>query len=167
MTLSPGAVFLPWAKVGKKYIREVSVTHTWEVCMIFDTLPWSNVVPTRSYFTYKWINEKFKNWTYEFKKFSYLDPVEVQHWSQTFYKSWIKSSKEVAKSGNWSLPLQVMDMWSPVDTEVSYKSWSVVLEICAQMKLIQSCNEQKSCKNLKWNMNCQPSHKEVKTKDHL
>ena len=36
MTLSPGAVFLPWAKVGKKYIREVSVTHTWEVYNIFD-----------------------------------------------------------------------------------------------------------------------------------
>ena len=70
---------------------------------------------------------------YELKKFSYFDPVEVQHWSQTFYKSWTKSSKEVAKSGNWSL---------------LYKSWTY------EVQLIQKylTNPEVSCLKsaLKW-----------------
>ena len=111
----PGAVFLPWAKVGKKYIREVSVTHTWEVCMIFDTLPWSNVVPTRSYFTNKWINEKFKNWSMNSRSSHVLIlwkfNIEVKPFTNP--GSIIKRS------------CKVMDIWSPVDTEVSYKSWEV------------------------------------------
>ena len=62
-------------------------------------------------------------------------------WSQTFYKSWTNHQKKLHDFGNWSLPLQVLDKWSPFDTKVSYKSWSVVLEICALWSWIRAATK--------------------------
>ena len=95
---------------------------------------------------------------YEFKKFSCFDPVEVQHWSQTFYKSWTNHQKKLQSHGH------LKSSW--------YRSILQILKCRAwnlrSNEVVQSCNEKKSCKeNLKWNMNHQPSHKEVRTRDHL
>ena len=133
------------------------MTHTWEVCMIFDTLPWSNVVPTRSYFTNKWINEKFKNWSMNSRSSHIFDPVEVQHWSQTFYKSWTNHQKKLQSHGHlksswYQSILQVLKCraWNLRSNEVNSElQWKEVLQ------------------NLKWNMNHQPSHKEVKNQRSL
>jgi len=123
-TLSPWCGLFTWVKVSKQYTSEVNVTHTWEVYVIFDTLPWSNVVPSRSYFTTKSINEKFKNWSLIHEVLKH-DPVEVQQWSRNFT---IPGSlqKKFASSGNWSLPYK---SWTEVllilKFNLYYKSWSI------------------------------------------
>ena len=112
--------------------------------MIFDTLPWSNVVPTRSYFTNKWINEKFKNWSMNSRSSHIFDPVEVQHWSQTFYKSWINHQKKLQSHGH------LKSSW--------YRSILQILKCRAwnlrSNEVTQSCNE----KEKKWDNHQRSSH---------
>ena len=101
----------------------------------------------------KWIMRNSKIWSliYEVPKH---DPIEVQQSSQTFNNSWIKwSAKSHSQQGEklWSwakkLPLQVLDKWSPSDTKVSYKSWSM---LCLKSAL----NEvQIKGSELQWNKN--------------
>ena len=123
----------------------------WEVSMYLDTLPWSNEVWARSFFTNQMNYEKFKNW-----KFNLWSSQTWSHGSSTvksnFNKSWIKwSAKSHSQQGEklWSwakkLPLQVLDKWSPSDTKVSYKSWSM-------LRLKSALNEvQFQGSELQWN----------------
>ena len=69
-----------------------------EVYMISDTLPWSNVGPSRSCFTTKWINGKFKNWS--------LNSIQV-----------LDQSKRSCKVWQFTFASQILDR-SPVELEV-------------------------------------------------
>jgi len=142
--------------------------------------PWSNEVWARSFFTNQMNYEKFKNW-----KFNLWSSQTWSHGSSTvksnFNKSWIKwSAKSHSQQGEklWSwakkLPLQVLDKWSPSDTKVSYKSWSMLRlksalnevqfkgselqwnkDLCAISEVnLQTWN----CKVTQVNMKSQPSH---------
>ena len=101
--------------------------------MIFDTLPWSNVVPTRSYFTNKWINEKFKNWSMNSRSSHVL----------ILWKFNIEVKPFTSPGPIIKRSCKVMDIWSPVDTEVSYKSWEVSCLKSALNEVTQSCKEKK------------------------
>ena len=87
-----------------RYIGEVSVTRTWEVYVLCDTLPWSNVVPSRSYFTPKWINGNFKSWSMNSRSSHIIDPVDhIQKKLQSLatevclYKSWTSEVHLISK----------------------------------------------------------------------
>lgn len=143
----------------------------------------------------KWImrNSKIGSLIHEVPKH---DPMEVQQSSQTFNNSWIKwSAKSRSQQGEklwiWAkkLPLQVLDKWSPSDTKVSYKSWSM---LCLKSALKKSSEQhqketfevitnsshlaaktwswnfiQLKSNQLKWNKNHQPSRKvEVQHSSH-
>ena len=116
--------------------------------MIFDTLPWSNVVPTRSYFTNKWINEKFKNWSMNSRSSHILILWKFNIEVKPFYKSWTNHRKKLQSHGH------VKSIWYRSILQILR---SVVLEICAQWSWIRAAMK-RSLAKLKWNTHHWSSH---------
>ena len=116
--------------------------------MIFDTLPWSNVVPTRSYFTNKWINEKFKNWSTNSRSSHIL----------ILWKFNIEVKPFTSPGPIIKRSCKVMDMWSPFDTEVSYKSWEVLCLKSALNEVESELQWKEVLQKLKWNNHQRSSH---------
>ena len=102
---------------------EVCATHTWEVYMLFDTLPWSNKVWTRSFFTHQMNYRKFKNWTFNSWSSQEKWSCEVHNKKSNLYKSWITECKvsfttgwKGVKLGKWSChhkSLQILQSCAP------------------------------------------------------
>ena len=104
-------------------------THKWEVYMYLDTLPWSNEVWARSFFTEEKMNYEVQTLEVELMKFPVSIPgsstqkSNFSHLIPGLMKFECQSSSQRVESYKpWQvkLPIQILDEWCPLDTKVSY-----------------------------------------------